>query len=146
MTNLRAIGILQSLIKTVIVMYNGSENIETSENIITALFKAIDALRWQGDKMTLEELEKKLDYNSDCVFYDNDHGYCINTETAMSLFSQAQTEVISKSEAYAVARHINDTLLDVIRDDGFIDNLAWLQTMVHAYEKLCQYSGYTGEN
>lgn len=34
--------------------------------------------------------------------------------------------------------------LNYIREDTDIDSLQWLRNVVHAYEKLCEYSGYNG--
>ena len=51
---------------------------------------------------------------------------------------------LTKDEAYAVANHIDMTLYQAIRDDTDIDSMTWLRSIVHAYEKLCAYSGYVG--
>lgn len=51
---------------------------------------------------------------------------------------------LTKDEAFAVANHIDMTLFDAIRTDTEIDSLQWLINMVHAYEKLCDFSGYVG--
>lgn len=51
---------------------------------------------------------------------------------------------ITKNEAYAIANHIDTTLIQSIRDDTEIDSLMWLRNMIHGYEKLCEYSGYCG--
>lgn len=53
-------------------------------------------------------------------------------------------EPLTKDEAYAVANHIDLTLYDSIRTDTDIDSMKWLRNIVHAYEKLCAYSGYVG--
>ena len=44
---------------------------------------------------------------------------------------------LTKEEAAAVAELIETNLLEVIRNDTDIDNLHWLRTVIHAYEKLC---------
>lgn len=51
---------------------------------------------------------------------------------------------LTTDEAFAVANHIDTTLFDSVRNDTEIDSMTWLRNIVHAYEKLCQYSGYTG--
>lgn len=51
---------------------------------------------------------------------------------------------ITRSEAYAVASHIDATLFQAIRDDTEIDSMPWLRAMIHAYEKMCKASGYVG--
>lgn len=51
---------------------------------------------------------------------------------------------LTKNEAYAIADHIDMTLIQSIRDDTDIDSLMWLRNMIHGYEKLCEYSGYNG--
>lgn len=51
---------------------------------------------------------------------------------------------LTKDEAYAIANHIDFTLIQTIRDDTDIDSLQWLKNMIHGYEKLCDYSGYQG--
>lgn len=51
---------------------------------------------------------------------------------------------LTKNEAYAIANHIDLTLIHTIRDDTDIDSLMWLRNMIHGYEKLCAYSGYKG--
>lgn len=52
--------------------------------------------------------------------------------------------VLTKDEAFAVANHIDATLIETIRTDTDIDSMKWLRGVIHAYEKLCQYSGYVG--
>ena len=51
---------------------------------------------------------------------------------------------LTKNEAYAIANHIDLTLIQSIRDDTEIDSMTWLRNMIHGYEKLCEYSGYKG--
>lgn len=51
---------------------------------------------------------------------------------------------LTKDEAYAVADLISFDLIDRIRQDANIDSMEWLINIVHAYEKLCEYSGYVG--
>ena len=51
---------------------------------------------------------------------------------------------ITKDEAYAVANIIDFNLIDIIRNDTDIDSIKWLRNVIHAYEKLCAYSGYVG--
>ena len=50
--------------------------------------------------------------------------------------------LLTKNEAYGIAEMIDCDLLQTIRDDPEIDSMQWLKNMVHAYEKLCEYSGY----
>ena len=52
------------------------------------------------------------------------------------------SDLLTKSEAHAVAELIDLTLLDTIRQDTEIDSMLWLRRLVHAFEKLCKYSGY----
>ena len=49
---------------------------------------------------------------------------------------------LTKSEAHAVAELIDLNLLDMIRKDEDIDSMLWLRRIIHAFEKLCKYSGY----
>lgn len=49
---------------------------------------------------------------------------------------------LTKSEAHAVAELIDLNLLDTIRKDEDIDSMLWLRRSIHAFEKLCKYSGY----
>ena len=51
---------------------------------------------------------------------------------------------LTKDEAYAVADLISIDLIDRIRNDIDIDSMEWLMNIVHAYEKLCKFSGYVG--
>ena len=51
---------------------------------------------------------------------------------------------LTRDEAYAIANHIDTTLIDTIRNDTDIDSLMWLKNMIHGYEKLCMMSGYVG--
>jgi hypothetical protein len=51
---------------------------------------------------------------------------------------------LTKDEAYALADFIDTGLYDRIRNDVDIDSMKWLRNIVHAYEKLCLYSGYVG--
>ena len=51
---------------------------------------------------------------------------------------------LTQTEAYALADMIDTTIYDQIRNDPEIDSLKWLRNMVHAYEKLCAFSGYVG--
>ena len=57
---------------------------------------------------------------------------------------EERDETLTKTEAYAIAEHIDKTLLQSIRDDVDIDSMTWLRGMVHGYEKLCKRSGYVG--
>lgn len=51
---------------------------------------------------------------------------------------------LTKKEAFAVAEFIDCNLLDYIRSDTDIDSMAWLKSVVHAYEKMCKASGFVG--
>ena len=51
---------------------------------------------------------------------------------------------LTKKEAYALADFIDFALYDRIRNDTDIDSMEWLKSIVHAYEKLCEFSGYVG--
>ena len=51
---------------------------------------------------------------------------------------------LTKNEAHAVAEFIDIALYDRIRNDTDIDSMMWLKNILHAYEKLCAYSGYVG--
>ena len=55
-----------------------------------------------------------------------------------------QRNILTVSEAYAVADLIATTIFDEIRNDTEIDSLEWLINIVHAYEKLKERSGYVG--
>lgn len=53
---------------------------------------------------------------------------------------------LTKDEAWHVAELIDLYLFQLIRDDpDHTDNTEWLCSMVHAYEKLCDYSDYNIE-
>lgn len=54
-------------------------------------------------------------------------------------------ELLTKDEAFAVADHIDHSLFDMIRNDTGIDSMRWLCSVVSAYRKLCEYSGYVGD-
>ena len=49
---------------------------------------------------------------------------------------------LTKGEAHAVAEFIDMNLIDTIRNDTDIDSMLWLRRIIHAFEKLCKYSGY----
>lgn len=50
---------------------------------------------------------------------------------------------LTKDEAWNVAELIDLYLFQLIRDDpDHTDNIEWLRNMIHAYEKLCDYSDY----
>ena len=51
---------------------------------------------------------------------------------------------LTKDEAYAICDFIDLALYDRIRNDTDIDSLQWLKNILHAYEKLCAFSGYVG--
>lgn len=51
---------------------------------------------------------------------------------------------LTKDEAYSLADFVAMNIFTVIRDDVDIDSVQWLRNVVHAYEKLCAYSGYVG--
>lgn len=61
-----------------------------------------------------------------------------------SLQKRALIMELTKDEAYAVADLISVDLIDRIRNDIDIDSMEWLINIVHAYEKLCKFSGYVG--
>ena len=50
---------------------------------------------------------------------------------------------LTKDEAYAVANFIDFNLIENIRNKD-CDNIEWLINMIHAYEKLRDFSGYEG--
>lgn len=52
------------------------------------------------------------------------------------------SNLLTKGEAHAVAELIDLNLMDTIRNDTEIDSMLWLRRIVHAFEKLCKYSGY----
>lgn len=54
------------------------------------------------------------------------------------------SSIFSKSEASAVAQHIDSTIFDYIRNDTDVDSLNWLINIIEAYKKLCIISGYVG--
>lgn len=51
---------------------------------------------------------------------------------------------LTKGEAIAIADLIDRALFREIRDDCDIDSMPWLRRIVHAYDKLCEYSGFEG--
>ena len=51
---------------------------------------------------------------------------------------------LTKGEAYAICDFIDLSLYDRIRNDTDIDSMQWLKNILHAYEKLCKFSGYVG--
>ena len=50
--------------------------------------------------------------------------------------------ILTKDEAYAVAEFIDMNLIDLIKTDTGLDSVYWLSNMIHALEKLSEYSGY----
>ena len=52
------------------------------------------------------------------------------------------SQLLTKSEADAVAELIDLTLLDTIRNDTEIDSMLWLRRMISAYNKLAKYGEY----
>lgn len=51
---------------------------------------------------------------------------------------------LTKDEAHAVAELIDLSFIDEIRNNDDVDNMYWIRNVIHAYEKLCAYSGYVG--
>jgi len=51
---------------------------------------------------------------------------------------------LTKNEAFSVAEFIDMNLIDTLHNNVDIDSMSWLKNMIHAYEKLCAYSGYLG--
>ena len=51
-------------------------------------------------------------------------------------------ELLTKAEAASVADFIYFYLFDAIRKDSETDNMFWLVGIIHAFDKLCAYSGY----
>ena len=51
-------------------------------------------------------------------------------------------ELLTKAEAASVADFIDFYLFDAIRKDSETDNMFWLVGIIHAFDKLCAYSGY----
>ena len=49
---------------------------------------------------------------------------------------------LTKGEAHAVAEFIDMNLISTIQNDTDIDSMLWLRRIIHAFEKLCKYSGY----
>ena len=52
--------------------------------------------------------------------------------------------MLTKDEAHAVAEFIDMNFIDEIRNNDNVDNMYWIRNVIHAYEKLCEYSGYVG--
>ena len=50
--------------------------------------------------------------------------------------------LLTKQEAGALANFVDFWIFDAIRKDPDADNVKWLLNLVHAYDKLCVYSGY----
>ena len=57
---------------------------------------------------------------------------------------ERKVEGLTKSEAYAIAWHIDMTLMQEIRENHDIDSMQWLCNIIHGYEKLCAASGFVG--
>ena len=51
---------------------------------------------------------------------------------------------LTKDEAHAVSELIDMTFIGEIRNNDDVDNMYWVRNVIHAYEKLCEYSGYVG--
>ena len=51
---------------------------------------------------------------------------------------------LTKDEAYSVAQFIDWNILNVVRNDVDWDSFQCLRNLCHAYEKLCEISGYVG--
>lgn len=51
---------------------------------------------------------------------------------------------LTKDEAYSLADYICMNFITYIRQDVDVDSMEWVKNIVHAYEKLCEYSGYKG--
>lgn len=49
---------------------------------------------------------------------------------------------LTKGEANAIAELIDRALYREIRNDCDIENIEWIRTIIHGYDKLCEYSGY----
>lgn len=64
------------------------------------------------------------------------------TEPKHVMLIDADRPDLTKEEAYAIADHISITLIDSIRAYTDINSLPWLCNIIHAYEKLCAFSGY----
>lgn len=51
---------------------------------------------------------------------------------------------LSKEEARNIAKFIEDSLLTFIIDFNGTDNFFWIKSMINAYDKLKEYSGFVG--
>lgn len=51
---------------------------------------------------------------------------------------------LTKDEAYSLADFVCMNLIESIKNDPDCDSMQWLRNIIHAYEKLCEYSGYNG--
>ena len=57
---------------------------------------------------------------------------------------KTKTVELTEGEAYSLAEFIDTNIFDTIRNDRDIDSIQWLKNIVHAYEKMCEVSGYVG--
>lgn len=73
-------------------------------------------------------------------------GYLGKTDRPMVCPLEKDTKgiVLTEDEAYSVAEFIDMCLFDYMRNDTDVDSLQWLRNIIHAYEKLFRYGGYTG--
>ena len=62
--------------------------------------------------------------------------------TGASQDCETDSQLLTKGEAHAVAEFIDMNFIDSIRNDSDIDSMLWLRRMIHAFDKLCKYSGY----
>ena len=57
---------------------------------------------------------------------------------------KTKTVELTEDEAYAIAEMIDMNLFEIIRNNTDIDSLQWLKNIIHAYEKMCECSGFVG--
>ena len=51
---------------------------------------------------------------------------------------------LTKDEAYVLAEFIDMNFFEFLRNNVDVDSMQWLKNMIHAYEKLCKFSGFVG--
>lgn len=66
------------------------------------------------------------------------------SQLAVDVRKRGTMNELTKKEAYAVCDFIDCDLYQRIRNDTDIDSIEWLKNILHAYEKLCKFSGYVG--
>lgn len=98
----------------------------------------------QPKKPKVEEADTKLDGSENEVVEEMINAVPVPYIVPTPAPEPAAAELLTRDEAFAVACHIDSTLIDYIRNNADVDNMRWLCGMASAYRKLCKYSGYVG--